>query len=278
LYTAAGLPFIPPEMREEGHELTLAASGRMPTLLEPSDVRGALHCHTTYSDGKATLAEMAEASRARGWSYIGITDHSQAAFYAGGLSREKVLAQHNEIDALNTTFTDFRILKGIEADILPDGTLDYDAELLDRFDFVVGSIHSQLSMDTTTMTARVLRALDDPYLTILGHPTGRLLLSREPYAVDMNLVLEKAGYLGVAVELNADPKRLDLDWRLIPRAKAAGVTIEIGPDAHSTKGLDTMAIGVGIARKAGVETCDVLNAGSADDVLAFARARRERGG
>jgi DNA polymerase (family X) len=278
LYAAAGLPFIPPEMREDGYELTLAARGRMPTLLEPSDIRGALHCHTTYSDGKATLAEMAEAARARGWSYIGITDHSQSAFYAGGLSRDKVLAQLAEIDALNGTFTDFRVLKGIEADILADGTLDYDADLLDRLDFVVGSVHSQLSMDYSTMTARVLRALDDPHLTILGHPTGRLLLARESYAIDMPLVLEKAGYAGVAVELNADPKRLDLDWRFIPQALASGVTIEIGPDAHSTKGLDTMAVGVGIARKAGVEARDVLNARSVDDVLAFSRARREKEG
>jgi DNA polymerase (family 10) len=261
-------------MREEGRELALAASGRMPTLLTLGDIRGALHCHTTYSDGKATIAEMAEAARERGWSYIGITDHSQAAFYAGGVSREQLLAQHAEIDALNATLTDVRILKGIEADILADGALDYDAELLDRFDFVVGSIHSRFAMDRTTMTARVLRALDDPHLTILGHPTGRLLLSRGPYALDMDAVLEKAGALGVAVELNADPKRLDLDWRLIPRALEFGCSIAIGPDAHSTAGLDVMAIGVGMARKAGLEAKDVLNTRSVDDVLAFAQARR----
>jgi DNA polymerase (family X) len=276
LYALAGLPFIPPEMREEGHELVLAATGRMPHLLELSDIRGALHCHTDYSDGKATIAEMAEAARERGWSYIGITDHSQAAFYAGGLSREKVLAQLSEIDALNETLNDVRILKGIEADILADGTLDYGADLLARFDFVVGSIHSRFTMDRTTMTERVLRALDDPHLTILGHPTGRLLLSREPYAIDMDAVLKKAGKLGVAVELNADPKRLDIDWRLIPRALEFGATIAIGPDAHSTYGLDTVAIGVGMARKAGVEAKDVLNTRSADEVLAFARARRAR--
>ncbi|MEO8337252.1 MAG: DNA polymerase/3'-5' exonuclease PolX [bacterium] len=274
VYALAGLPFIPPEMREEGRELVLAASGRMPTLVTLGDIRGALHCHTTYSDGKATIAQMAEAARERGWSYIGITDHSQAAFYASGLPRERVIAQHREIDALDATLTDVRILKGIEADILTDGALDYDADLLDRFDFVVGSIHSRFAMDRATMTARVLRALDDPHLTILGHPTGRLLLSREPYAIDMDAVLEKAGALGVAVELNADPKRLDLDWRLIPRALEFGVTIAIGPDAHSTAGLDVMAIGVGMARKAGLEAKDVLNARSVDEVLAFARARQ----
>lgn len=274
IYALAGLPFIPPEMREEGHELILAASGRMPTLLTLGDVRGVLHCHTDYSDGRATIAEMAEAARERGWSYIGITDHSQAAFYAGGITPEQVIAQHEEIDALNATLSDVRILKGIEADILADGAIDYDATLLDRFDFVVGSIHSRFAMDRTTMTARVLRALDDPHLTILGHPTGRLLLSREPYAIDMDAVLEKAGALGVAVELNADPKRLDIDWRLIPRALELGVTIAIGPDAHSTAGLDVMAIGVGMARKAGLEAKDVLNTRSVDDVLAFAGARR----
>jgi len=276
IYALAALPFIPPEMREQGHELALAASGQMPTLLTLGDIRGALHCHSTYSDGKATIAEMAAAARDRGWSYMGITDHSQAAFYASGLPREKVLAQHTEIDALNATLTDVRILKGIEADILADGALDYDAALLDRFDFVVGSIPGAPAMDRPTMTTRVLRALDDPHLTILGHPTGRLLLSRGPYALDMDAVLEKAGALGVAVELNADPKRLDLDWRLIPRALEFGCVIAIGPDAHSVAGLDVMAIGVGMARKAGLEAKDVLNTRSVDDVLAFAAARRAK--
>jgi len=216
---------------------------------------------------------MAEAARVRGWSYIGITDHSQAAFYAGGLTRDRVLQQHDEIDALNAASSGVRILKGIEADILADGALDYDAELLDRFDFVVGSVHSRFAMDRQRMTERVLRALDDPHLTVLGHPTGRLLLSRDPYPIDMEAVLEKAGAVGVAVELNADPKRLDLDWRPLTRAKALGVAIEIGPDAHSTMGLDNMTIGVGMARKAGIEVGDVLNARSVDEVLTFARAR-----
>ena len=273
-YQLVGLPFIHPEMREEGNEFLLAVVGKMPTLLEAHDIRGALHCHSTYSDGKATIAEMAESARVRGWSYIGITDHSQAAFYAGGLARDRVLQQHDEIDALNAAPTEVRILKGIEADILADGALDYDADLLDRFDFVVGSIHSRFAMDRQRMTERVLRALDDPHLTVLGHPTGRLLLSRDPYPIDMDAVLEKAGALGVAVELNADPKRLDLDWRLLARARALGVSIEIGPDAHSTAGLDNMAIGVGVARKAGIEAGDVLNARKVDEVLAFAHARR----
>jgi DNA polymerase (family 10) len=275
LYALAGLAFVPPEMRESLAEVDAARRGPLPALLELSDLRGVLHCHSTWSDGKATIAEMAEAARARGWSYIGITDHSQAAFYAGGLSPARVIEQHDEIDALNAASPDFRILKGVEADILADGSVDFADTVLDRFDFVVGSVHSRFNMDRTTMTDRVLRALDDPRLTVLGHPTGRLLLSRDAYAIDMAVVLEKAGANRVAVELNADPHRLDLDWRLIPAALAAGAIIEIGPDAHSTSGLDNTAFGVGMARKAGVVASQVLNTRSADDVLAFARARRE---
>jgi DNA polymerase (family 10) len=274
LYAHAGLAYVPPEMREAIGEVQLAEQDDIPQLITAADLRGVLHCHSTWSDGKATVAEMAEAARARGWSYIGITDHSQAAFYAGGLTPAQVDAQHHEIDALNALHPGFRILKGVEADILADGSLDYDSALLDRFDFVVGSVHSRFAMDRTAMTDRVLRALDDPHLTILGHPTGRLLLSRDAYAMDVDAVLAKAGAVGVAVELNADPKRLDLDWRLIPRARAAGACIEIGPDAHSTANLDYVDIGVGMARKAGLTRDGVLNAKSADDVLAFARARR----
>lgn len=276
LYALAGLSLIPPEMREAHGEIARAEAGEIPPLLEVADIRGAIHCHSTWSDGKATIAEMARAAKDRGWDYIGITDHSQAAFYAGGLSPDRVRAQHEEIDALNAESPDFRILKGVECDILADGALDYDQALLDRFDFVVASVHSRFSMDLTTMTDRVLRALDDPHLTVLGHPTGRLLLSRDAYAIDMHAVIAKAGELGAAVEINADPQRLDLDWRLIPEARANGVTLEIGPDAHSTNGLDNMAFGVGIARKGGVEAAHVLNAWPVDEVLTFARARRER--
>jgi DNA polymerase (family 10) len=275
LYARAGLSFIPPEMREAHGEIARAAAGPIRDLVMLADIQGALHCHSTWSDGKATVAEMADAARARGWRYIGITDHSQAAFYAGGLSRDKMLMQHDEIDALNAGAADgFRILKGVEADILADGALDYDEALLDRFDYVVGSVHARFAMDERTMTDRVLRALDAPQLTVLGHPTGRLLLSRDAYPIDMDAVLEKAAANGVAVEINADPHRLDLDWRLAPRARALGATFEIGPDAHSTQALDTMGVGVGIARKGGIERHEVLNARSADEVLAFARARR----
>jgi DNA polymerase (family X) len=238
------------------------------------DLRGVLHCHSDYSDGAATIEEMAIAAKERGWDYIGISDHSESAFYAGGVKRDKLLRQHEEIDRLNAEMKGFRILKGIEADILADGRLDYDAAILDSFDYVIGSIHSRFSMDGDAMTKRVLAALDDPHLTILAHPTGRLLLSREPYALNIEAVLEKAADVGIAVELNADPHRLDLDWRYCRQAKELGVTIEIGPDAHSTAGLDNVHFGIGMARKAWLEAGEILNTRSADDVIAFARKRR----
>ena len=274
LYRVAGLEFIEPELREAEGEVDAAARRVLPRLIEPSDVRGVLHCHTHYSDGKSSIADMAKGARARGWSYIGISDHSAAAFYASGLPREKVLAQFEEIDAINAEMTDVRVLKGIEADILADGRLDYDAELLAQFDFVIGSIHSRFGMDGPGMTERVLRALDDPFLTVLAHPTGRLLLSREPYAIDVGTVIEKAAEVGVAVELNADPHRMDLDWRHLITAKRRGATVAIGPDAHSVNALDNVVVGVGMARKGWIEARDLLNSRNADGIVAFARSRR----
>jgi DNA polymerase (family 10) len=274
LYAALGLPYIEPELREGRGELDAAAHHALPALITARDIRGVLHCHSHYSDGKATIAEMAAAAKARGWSYLGISDHSQSAFYAGGLSRDAVRAQHDEIDRVNEELTGFRVLKGIEADILADGRIDYDEALLDSFDYVIASVHSRFAMDRVAMTERVLRALDDPHVTVLGHPTGRLLLTREAYAIDMEAVLEKAAEEGVAVELNADPHRLDLDWRLCRTAKQLGCTIEIGPDAHSTNGLDNVELGIGIARKGWLEPGDVLNTLPADAVTARARRRR----
>jgi DNA polymerase (family 10) len=275
LYRRADMAFVPPELREGRGEVEAAAAGTLPRLVTSEDIRGVLHAHSEFSDGESTIAEMAEAARARGWSYLGVTDHSQSAFYAGGLTRDAVLRQHEEIDRLNARLDGFRVLKGIEADILPCGRVDYDGQTLDRFDYVIGSVHSRFGMNETQMTDRVLKALDDPHLTVLGHPTGRLLLTREPYAIDMRAVIEKAADCGVAVELNADPHRLDLDWRLCHEARQRGVTIEIGPDAHSVHGLDNVHIGVGVARKGWLEAADVLNARPADEVLAFAARRRK---
>jgi len=274
LYHAAGLAYIPPELREAQGEVEAASRNALPRLLLPDDIRGVLHCHTHYSDGKSSIRELALGARHRGWSYVGISDHSAAAFYASGLPREKVMVQFEEIDSINAEMdVGFRILKGIEADILADGRLDYDADLLSQFDYVIGSIHSRFGMDGPAMTERVLRALDEPFLTILAHPTGRLLLSREPYAIDVEAVIEKATEVGVAVELNADPHRLDLDWRHLITAKRRGATVALGPDAHSVNALDNVALGVGMARKGWLEASDLLNAREADEVIAFARSR-----
>lgn len=274
LYAAAGLQWIPPELRECRGELEAAANAALPRLVDSGDIRGVLHCHTLYSDGKSGIADMVASARALGWSYLGISDHSQAAFYASGVAPERMLEQHAEIDALNATLDGFRVLKGVEADILADGRLDYDAALLDRFDYVIASIHSRFRMDGAAMTERVLRAMDDPHMTVLAHPTGRLLLAREAYALDVDAVLEKAAAVGVAVEVNADPRRLDLDWRHLRRAKELGVTIAIGPDAHSRGGLEWTELGVAMARKGWIQADHVLNVRDADGVVAFAARRR----
>lgn len=274
LYAAAGLPFIEPELREGMGEVEAAVRGELPTLITRNDIRGVLHCHTEYSDGSVPIAEMAAAARERGWSFLGISDHSQAAFYAGGLRPDDVRRQTEEIDRLNAAFTDFTILKGIECDILADGTLDYDSTLREQFDYVIGSIHSRFSMDRETMTARIMAAMDDPTLTILAHPTGRLLLERESYEVDLDAVIDKAAASGVTIELNADPARLDLDWRWCRIARQRGVRIEIGPDAHSPRGLDHTWFGVSLARKAWLSADDVLNTRTAADIMRVACARR----
>jgi DNA polymerase (family 10) len=272
-FAALALQPIPAELREGMGEIEAAARRELPELVTYDDLRGSLHNHSDYSDGSATIEEMANAAQERGWDYIGITDHSESAFYAGGLKRDKLLRQLEEIDKLNARMRAFRILKGIEADIMADGRLDYDAQVLDQLDYVIGSIHSRFSMDEPAMTKRVLAALDDPHLTILAHPTGRLLLSREPYGLNIEAVLEKAAEVGASVELNADPHRLDLDWRYCRQAKELGVIIEIGPDAHSTAGLDNVHFGVGMARKAWLEAGEILNTRTADEVVAFAKRR-----
>ncbi|MFI5234813.1 MAG: DNA polymerase/3'-5' exonuclease PolX [Gemmatimonadales bacterium] len=273
-YRALGLAEIPPELREGQGEIEASAAGTLPALLTRADLAGFLHCHSHYSDGTATIEEMARACQAAGYSYMGLTDHSQAAAYAGGLKPDDLQRQADEIDALNARLSGFRVLKGIESDILADGALDYPGHVLERLDFVIGSIHSRFSMERDEMTRRMLRALDDPCLTIVGHPTGRLLLSREPYAVDLDALIEKAAATGVAIEINADPHRLDLDWRWLKQARAAGTMISIGADAHDARGIGNMEWGVGIARKGWLTAADILNTRSAEEFLAFARKRR----
>ena len=273
-YAALGLAWIPPELREGADEVARAAAGPIPRLVERGDLRGLLHCHTTYSDGTNSVVELAEACRALGYAWLGITDHSVAAAYAGGLSAERVAQQHAEIDAWNRASPELRILKGVEADILADGQLDYGPDVLGRFDFVIGSVHSRFELDLETMTARVLRALDDPHLTILGHPTGRLLLTRDGYPIDMHRVIARAAERGVAIEINADPQRLDLDWRLCREARDASVAIAIGPDAHSLAGLANVDVGIGIARKGWLTAEDILNTKDAEGFSEYAKRKR----
>lgn len=282
LYERLGLAYVPPEQREGFGEVEAAAAGALPAGVQEADLRGALHCHSQYSDGGATIEQMARAAMARGLRYLGVSDHSQSNTYAGGLSRDRILEQHAEIDALNARFaeegTHFRVLKGIEADILPCGRVDYDAAFLDRFDFVIGSVHTRYGMNAEQMTNRVLKALDDPHLTILGHPTGRLLLTREAFEIDLDAIIAKAGKVGVAIELNADPHRLDIDWKACRIAAERGTMVSIGPDAHSPQGFENLELGTAIARKGWLEPRHVLNTRSADEVLAFARARRVAAG
>ena len=274
LYHALGLASIPPELREGDGEVEAAAAGTLPVLLEESDLLGFLHCHTNYSDGSNTVAELAAGVRAAGYKWVGITDHSQSAGYAGGLSPDALRRQAADIAGVAARMPGFRILHGVEADILADGRLDYDDDVLAQLDFIIGSIHSRFNLSGAEMTARVLTALDNPYLSILGHPTGRLLLSRNAYAIDLEAIFAKAGARGVAIEINADPHRLDLDWRVLRSARAHGVMISIGADAHNLGGLGNVAYGVGIARKGWLGKAEVLNTRDADGFLAYTRARR----
>ncbi|NLH49319.1 MAG: DNA polymerase/3'-5' exonuclease PolX [Myxococcales bacterium] len=257
LYRRLGLHFVPPELREGLGEIERAARGDFPALVDDADVQGVLHAHTTYSDGQLTLRQLALLVRDRGYHYLGVTDHSQSAAYAGGLKPDDLKRQHDEIDALNEELAPFIIFKGIESDILADGRLDYDERELAAFDFVIASVHSRFNLGEEEMTRRIVAALENPYTTILGHPTGRLLLSRDGYAVNLPAVLDAAARCGVAVEINANPHRLDLDWRHHRRARELGIPIPICPDAHTPAGLDDIAYGVGTARKGGLTKEDV---------------------
>jgi DNA polymerase (family X) len=273
-YAELGLEFIEPELREGQGEVAAAAEHRLPRLLEPGDLQGLLHCHTRYSDGSNTVEELALACRDAGYRYVGITDHSQAAAYAGGLRADDLARQADEIDAVNARLEGIRVLKGVEADILQDGRIDFEADVLARLDFVIASIHTRFNMGEREMTARMLAAMDNPHLTIIGHPTGRLLLSRDPYGLDLDAVVEKAAATGVALEINADPHRLDLDWRKVRHARARGVAFSIGADAHNVAGLDHVQYGVGIARKGWLGAADVLNARPVEEFLGQAARRR----
>lgn len=259
IFRVFGMAYIPPELRENNGEIEAAKEGEIPELIKDEDIKGVIHVHTCYSDGLNSIEEMVKAAIARGYSYLGISDHSQSAYYAGGLKVDDIKRQHEEIGQLRLKYPNFNILKGIEVDILPDGSVDYDDEVLSWFDFVIASVHSYFKMDEDRMTERVIKAMKNKYVNILGHPTGRLLLSREPYKINMDEIIRTAAKENVVLEINANPQRLDLDWRFCKAAKELGCKFVISPDAHSPGGIDDIRYGVNVARKGWLTKDDVIN-------------------
>ena len=270
LFAALGLHFIPPELREGLGEIEVAEKGPIPHLVELSDLHGAFHNHTTASDGRNTLNEMVGAAELLGWQYLGIADHSKGSYQANGLSEERLLRQVADIQDLNTSGR-FRthVFAGTECDILTDGRLDFDDAMLARLDYVVVSVHNALAQDEETMTARIIRAIENPYTTMLGHMTGRLLLRREGYQVNTGKIIDAALANNVIIELNANPWRLDMDWRYWRRAAERGLLCAINPDAHETAGLRYVVAGVNIARKGWLKKENVFNTRSLAEVTRY---------
>jgi len=277
IYGHVDLAYIPPEMREDMGEMEAAEENRLPSLIRREDLRGVLHMHTKYSDGKPEVEDYAKWAKQNGVEWMGISDHSQSLKIANGLSVDRLREQWEEIDKVNELYGNkgVRILKSVECDILPDGSLDYPDEILSQLDFLIVSVHTHFNLSEEDQTQRVCRALENPHVTLLGHMTGRLLLSRDPYAMDQKAVIRKAAEEGVAIEINANPRRLDIDWRLIRFATDLGVRIAISPDAHIIEGLDDIDYGVAIGRKGWLTRDQLLNALSADEFLSFAKSRKK---
>jgi len=276
VFARLGLAWLPPEVREGRGEIERAVRGDVPRLIEPGDVRGVLHVHTHYSDGADTLQEMMEAARDLGLEYVGISDHSPAAYYANGLDRNRLLQQWAEMEEVQRRVPEVRIFRGMEVDILPDGRLDLDEDLLERLDFVIASVHSRFQMTPAEMTERIVRALRHPCTTILGHPTGRLLLGRKGYEVDLDRIFEVAAETGTLIEINANPHRLDLDWTHLERARRMGVRFSIDPDTHRKSDLGDYVYGVGIARKGWLTAADVANTRPAPELSELLGQKRRR--
>ena len=269
VYRALGLPYIPPELREDSGEIEAAKSDSLPRLVELDDIRGDLHCHSNYSDGTATLEEVAAAGKKKGYSYILVTDHSQSLRIANGLTPQRLLKQIAEIDRVNAQLKGFRLLKGSEVDILSDGTLDLSEDLLKRLDVVCVAIHSRFKMRRTEMTRRVIRAMENPYANILAHPTGRLIGSRDAFEIDMEEIIRAASRTGTAIEINAHPMRLDLDAANCRRAAAAGAMVSIGTDTHVLSELDYMIYGLGTARRGWLAKANILNTRTAPQLTSL---------
>jgi DNA polymerase (family 10) len=274
LYRALDLDFIPPELRENCGEFEAAERHSLPKLIEKENLRGTFHCHTTASDGHNSLEEMAEAAQELGLEYLGIADHSRSSIQAHGLDESKLRAQIAAIRKLNKTFDGFRLFAGVECDILRDGSLDFPDEVLSQLDYAVASIHSVFNLSEADMTRRIIRAMENPFITMLGHPTGRLLLKREPYHVDLAAIIDAAARTGTWIEINAAPKRLDLDWRWWPLAKQKGVKCVINPDAHRVERLQDLWFGVGVARKGWLTKDDVVNCLPLGKIEQALRAKR----
>jgi DNA polymerase (family X) len=278
IYAALGMDYIEPELREDMGEIEAAAQHTLPMLVQQNDLRGVLHAHSTWSDGHNTIREMAEACMAHGYAYLGLTDHSKVAAYANGLHEDTLKRQGEEIDKLNEEFAGrFHILKGTECDILRDGTLDFSDDVLASLDFVVASIHSNFTLTREEQTQRLIRAIENPYVDIVGHPTGRILLGRPGYDLDIEAVIDAAAVHGVCIEINAHPSRLDLDWRWLHKARDKGIKIPINPDAHTLAGIDDMRYGIGIARKGWLRATDVLNTLDSEAIQTYFHVRRNKG-
>ena len=276
LYRAVDLDFIPPELRENSGEFEAAEKHLLPKLIEQENLRGTFHCHTSASDGHNSLEEMAEAAQALGLEYLGIADHSRSSIQAHGIDEAQLRAQVAAIRELNKKFDGFRLFAGVECDILRDGSLDFPDDVLSQLDYVIVSVHSVFNLSEADMTARVIRALESRLVTMLAHPTGRLLLKREPYQIDIPAILDAAARAGTWIELNAAPKRLDLDWRWWPLAKQKGVKCVINPDAHRTERLQDLWFGIGIARKGWLTKDDVVNCLPLGKVERALRLKREK--